>query len=508
MGSLLTLLKEANFPFQIVNAVNELLDLDNKTTHLTRIQELLAWDQETIMPKQGIENRSHQMQLLEGMIHETSTHPRVTELLHILGVTADNTMGSIELPQQVQLWLRAKYHQWYIASCIPPALLQEIAGLRIKAHHVWADARANNDVNLFLPYLERTIALQKDKADCIGYKESRYDALLNEYERNSTVATLTPMFSQLCTHLIPLYRRALEQSRSLQLPPISVSESEQLAFCKFMAHQIGYTEDIGRIDKSVHPFCTFVGAGDTRITARCIQTQVLSCIFSVLHEIGHAFYDLGISDIYRNTVCDDGASYGIHESQSRFLENVIGRSTFFWEYYYPHLQSLIPAFSNESFDDFVKRLNYVQPNLIRVESNELSYNLHIIIRFEIEKTLIEGDLQVKDLPEVWNEKYKSYLGIVSPTNTEGVLQDIHWSEGYFGYFPSYTLGNLYAATLYEMLQKELPSFTQYLKKGSFIEIKEWLGKKIHAHGASKLPSELLPLSQTSIINYLTNRYIS
>lgn len=509
MKSLIDTLSQSAFAdnSSIRVAVTELLDLDKKTKRLVNIQALLAWDQEVYMPKLGVNNRSEQMVLLESLIHENKTHPRVAELLHTLGVTEENTMGHDNLPEQIRLWLRAKYREWRIASCMPPALLQEIVRLSVQSHRVWIEAREKDDFSLFAPYLEKTISLQIEKANCIGYTKSPYDALLNEFEIGMLSSKLTPLFAQLREKLMPIYAHASEKSQSRPLNPIYSSIHEQKAFCYYLLDSIGFSNDFGRLDVSTHPFSTNIGTNDARITTRYSPEQILSSVFGVLHEAGHAFYDLGIANIYKDTVCADGSSYGIHESQSRFLENIIGRSPEFWKCHYPKLQNIVPAFAEESFDNFMHRIQYITPSTIRVEADEVSYGLHIIIRFEIEKALIEENLHITDLPQVWADKTEQYLGIRPKNNADGVLQDVHWSEGYFGYFPSYELGNMYASTLYQTLQIEMPNFNTSLEQGSFTEIRTWLGQKIHQHGASKTPEELLSLSVESVINYLQNRYI-
>lgn len=507
MTNLLSLAKAHGLSANILKHIQKLLEIDKKTHTLSTVQALLAWDQEIFMPNAGIKNRCEQMALLEKLIHEEEMNAHIPEHLHALEVTETNHLGSDKLPKEVRLWLRAKYRQWKIATSLPPALLQAIVKLQVESHHVWIEARQKNDYSLFAPYLERAIALQQDKADCLGYKESRYDALLDEFEIGLTTHKVKEIFNELQEKIVPLYQQAIEKSKSFHLSPLNIRTEDQQKFSLELMKFAGFHSDKTRLDISTHPFSTSIGYNDARITTRYCDDLPLSNIFSVLHEMGHGLYDLGIADIFRNTVCDEGASFGIHESQSRFLENIIGRSHEFWEYVYPKFQSCSGVLQHESLDNFMKRVLYINPGFIRVESDEIGYALHIIIRFEIEKELIEGNLLVNDIPELWNKKMESYLGIYPTNYQEGVLQDVHWADGLFGYFPSYQLGNLYSAELLKLLKEDHPNFATYLKEGNYSPILNWLREKVHKHGASLLPSEILPLSVDATVDYLSHRYL-
>lgn len=509
MKNLVDIAKEHGVEESCLKAIQSLLDIDNKTKRLTNIQALLAWDQEVCMPKCGVDNRCNQMCLLEHLIHEEEIDSSIPEILNELGVSDTHPKGDTALPEKIGLWLRAKYKQWKQASSLPPALLHEIVRLQVESHHIWVEAREQNNFALFAPYLKKTIALQKEKADCLGYEESRYDALLHTFEDGLTASTTTKIFKKLQEHIIPLYQKAVEHSKQcpFTLGKVYMTKKEQMAFSHEIMAFTGYTEKIGRLDTSAHPFSSTVGKKDSRITTKIMEDCPLSNVFSLLHEMGHAFYDLGVDEIYRDTVCDDGASFGIHESQSRFLENAIGKNHALWEYLYPKLQNITNAFEGEPLDVFMHRILHVKPNLIRIESDEIGYALHIILRFEIEKELIEDNLSVNDIPEIWNKKMETYLGICPPNDREGVLQDVHWSEGYFGYFPTYQLGNLYAANLTEKLEHDMPNYTDFLREGNYTPIKEWQKETVHRHGASYTPSELLSLSVDSTMKFLEQRYL-
>ena len=506
MDNLINLIDTNTVSQSQIKAVKELLEFDKKTSTLLGIESLLSWDQEVHMPFKGECNREAQISMTTLLVHEYSVHPKVAELLYTLGVTEENKLGNKELPKKVRLWLRAKYRQWYHASCMPPALLQEIASTRVQSHSVWVEARKKNDFSLFAPYLEKTVALQRDMADCLGYQDSRYSALLNLFEEGATTNIITPLFQKLQTQLVPFYQKMTAQHQHGALSTITATKQEQEAFFAYLKPYVGYCDSCLLLDESAHPFCTKIGDGDVRLTVRYIEDNPLSSIFSMLHELGHATYDSNIDDIFKHTVCYDGCSFGVHESQSRFFECIIGKQQAFWEYHYPVLQKSFKSLATESLDNFMHRINYVQPSVIRIESDEVSYNLHIIIRFEIEKALIEGSIEVADVPELWREKYKNLLGIAPKDDAEGVLQDVHWSAGLFGYFPSYTLGNLYAAKLYEKLAQEIPEYKDTMRRGDINNILQWLQNTIHIHGASKQPQELLDIEIEPFMNYLQHRY--
>ena len=491
--------------------VLELLTIDKESYHLKRISALLSWDQELNMPHKATENRAEQLAYIELKIHDSITQHRVSELLHMCDVQEDNQQGNKQLPQEIRYWLRTKYREWKKASSLPPQLISDFKKASSLASLAWREARKKNDYSLFKEHLQKIIIFNQNIADCLGYGEtpecSRYDALIDRFEPHTTTKDLATLFLSLKQEIMQYYNILCDKNTSQQqgvLP--SVSQAQQQQFITALCEGLGFTKDIGHVGVAAHPFSVGIGISDARITTRYLEHNPLSAISSIMHEMGHAFYDLGVSSVFKGTICDEGASYGIHESQSRFFENILGKNPLFWEHWYPILCKHMPAFNDISINTFSAHLKKVERQAIRVESDEVGYTLHIIIRFELEKALIEGDLSVDELPIAWNNKYKEYLTIEPKNYVEGVLQDVHWSEGYFGYFPSYALGNLYSAQLFYKMKQELPDYESYIQRGSIVEIKEWLGQCIHKYGASKFPSELLSLSPDDFMRYVKEMY--
>ncbi len=357
--------------------------------------------------------------------------------------------------------------------------------------------------------------MKQEFIDYWGVKGTRYDTLLDMYEPDLTVEKVDEVFSRLRSRLVPLVEAI---AASPNKPDTSFLQQifpkeQQEKFGNFILEQMGYDFDAGRLDESVHPFATGLNPGDVRITTAYLLDNVTSAIFSSLHEGGHALYEQNISKDFVGTPLAQGASMGIHESQSRLWENMIGRSRAFWQRYYGDLQQQFPEqFANVELEDFYRAINSVENSFIRIEADELTYNLHIIVRYEIEKLIFNGGLSVEDLPQVWNAKYQEYLGITPPTNALGVLQDVHWSGGDFGYFASYSLGNMYAAQILNTLRKELPEFDELIAAGNLLPIKEWLTDKIYRFGNSLTPSQIIeqvtgePLSPDYLADYLEEKY--
>ncbi len=506
------LLSEKAVSPHLAKAAEELLALDKKSDILSKLDEFLDWDSKTHMPAEATESRAEQQALIQKLIHSYNTKPRIAELLHILGVNDENTTGDATLPQSIRFWLRKKYAQWKKAVSVPPALVVEIAHASTLGHEAWAQARKCKDISIFAPHLQKLVSLAKNYAMCIGYEKTPYDALLDEYEMGSTTEQVSSIFGSLQKELQPLYAQLVEAHKGKKLPcelP-SVDAETQKKFCHHMAQKLGYDCSWGRIDTSIHPFCATAGWQDLRITTHYKEHDITSAIFSTLHEMGHAFYEKNISPLYKNTVCSNGASYGVHESQSLFVERVIGKSRAFWKHWYPQLQCIIPQFADTSFDAFIAHSRIIKPNPIRIESDEVAYNLHIILRFEIEKLLFENEnttYDIKDIAHIWNEKSKTLLGIEPKDDCEGILQDVHWSEGAFGYFPSYALGTIYASQLKQEITKEMPDYKNHLENGNVEPILHWLKNRIHIHGASQTPTELYPTCDVhAIIEHLKQRY--
>jgi carboxypeptidase Taq len=394
---------------------------------------------------------------------------------------------------------------------LPEEFVAEFSRLTSQAQMAWLKAREQSDFAIFQPLLERLVVMARQQAEYLGYKNHPYDALLDLYEEGLTTCQVEEMFAELQAPLVGLVKRFAGR-----LTPLSFSENfspeGQERFAEHLLTAMGFDFSRGCLARSAHPFTTTLGHHDRRITNR-YAPKGLDFIFGALHEGGHALYEQGIDERLANCHLDDGVSLGIHESQSRFWENVVGRGRPFWQKFFPELQQAFPAqFSQTGLDDFVRGINAVKPGLIRVDADELTYNLHVLIRFEIEKGLIEGSLEVAALPGIWREKYRQYLGVEVESDADGVLQDIHWSHGSFGYFPTYTIGNLAAAQIWEAYKRYDPDFSRTLAEGDLAKLREWLAGEIHAHGSVYLPQDLLvrvtgaPLSARAFLAYLEEKF--
>ncbi|MBY9081848.1 carboxypeptidase M32 [Paenibacillus sp. HN-1] len=472
---------------------------------------LLHWDLRTGAPRKGAEVRAKTIGMLSGEHFKLETSPEMGRFAELFSQPEANAQLSAAQRKIVED-CRKEYER---SKSIPPEKYEEYAVLAAHSETMWESAKAENDFASFEPFLSKIVAFKQEFIDSWGVKGTRYDTLLDMYEPDLTVEKLDEIFGKLRKRLVPLAEKI---AASPHQPDASFLEGEfpsvrQEEFGLFLLKQMGYDFEAGRLDESVHPFATGLNPGDVRITTNYVPDNVTSSVFSCLHEGGHALYEQNISKDLVGTPLAQGASMGIHESQSRLWENMIGRSRAFWQRYYSDLQSHFPEnFAEVDMEDFYRAINRVENTLIRIDADELTYNLHIIIRYEIEKQIFNEGLQVKDLPEVWNAKYKEYLGIVPPTNSLGVLQDVHWSGGDFGYFASYSLGNMYAAQFLNTLRKELPEFDSLIASGNLLPIKEWLSNAIYRYGMSETPSQIIervtgePLNPDYLADYLEQKY--
>ncbi|GLX71466.1 carboxypeptidase M32 [Paenibacillus glycanilyticus] len=471
---------------------------------------VLYWDLRTGAPRKGMDTRSEVIGALSGDMFKLSTSPELGEYLNELEQPAAQAQLS-EIERKLVSETRKDYDR---SVKIPPKLYQEYVVLSSQAESKWEEAKANNDYASFQPLLEKVIDYTQQFIDLWGPKATRYDTLLDQYEPGMTTAELDRVFGGLREQLVPL---AAAIAASPHQPDTSFlrqnyDKQAQKKFSLFILNQMGYNFEAGRLDESVHPFATGLNPGDVRITTRYLEDDVTSALFGTIHEGGHALYEQNLMQELIGTTLCTGTSMGIHESQSRFWENVIGRSKPFWEQYFGKLQEQFPGQLDVSVEQFYRGINVVEPSLIRIEADELTYNLHIIIRYEIEKMIFNEGAKAADLPAIWNDKYKEYLGIVPPNNAEGVLQDVHWSGGAFGYFPSYSLGNMYAAQIADTMERELDGFWNLVGRGELLPIKEWLTERIYKYGKLKSPSELIqgisgkPLDPQHLVNYLERKY--
>ncbi len=469
---------------------------------------LLEWDARTHMPKKGIRGRSQAIATLSGEAFRMSVSDQMASFLDQL----ESQQGSLD---QVTARLVEESKKTYERSRkIPPDRYEAFVALTSEAESVWEVARGENDFATFAPYLEKIVDMTREFVDYWGYEGHPYNTLLDQYEVGMTVSVLDDIFSGLRTETVMLLNK-IEKKPLVNTGILEryYDPEKQKAFSEFILREMGYDFEAGRLDETAHPFATGIADGDVRITTHYYPNFFNAAIFGSIHEGGHALYEQGISYELIDTPLHSGTSMGIHESQSRFWENMIARSYEFWQCYYGDLQKYFPeSLGDVSLDQFYAAINVVRPSLIRIEADEVTYNLHIMLRYEIEKGLIGGDLAVKDLPEIWRENMRENFGIVSPTDSDGVLQDVHWSGGMFGYFPSYALGNIYAAQFAQALERDLPDLKDRVQHGRLPEIRQWLGQNIHQYGALLKPAEILKqvtgetIDAKPLVSYLNQKF--
>ena len=474
----------------MTSAYDQLCRHQREVALLGATSSLLAWDQETCMPKGAGDLRAEQLSLLATLQHERATDPRLAGWL----AAAANEPSTQRDPDRVAN-LRGWRRDHDRATKLPPALVAELAEVESKAQQAWAEARSRNAFARFRPWLERMVALQQQKADCLRAPgQSRWDALADLYEPGMCAADLRAVFGPLRTRLVAL-RQRLAEGRVVDdaFARVPIDESRQEAFVRAVVAAMGFDFQLGRIDRSAHPFCTKVGA-DVRLTTRFHRDNVLDALGSTMHEGGHGLYEQGLEPDRFGTPLGEAVSLGIHESQSRLWENHVGRSAAFWRWCWPLAeQHLGAACAGHDPASVFAAANVVRPSLIRVEADEATYDLHVMVRFELEQQLIDGTLGVANLPDAWRSLYREYLGIDVPDDRQGCLQDVHWSCGLFGYFPTYTLGNLYAAQFAAAADRALGGLAGLLERGQFATLREWLRRQIHRHGRRHDPAELCRL---------------
>jgi carboxypeptidase Taq len=478
---------------------------------LKSCQSLLAWDEQTYMPPQGAELRADQLALLAGMAHQKATQPRIGELLSQLTDTAA-LGGPNSEPAALVREARREYDR---ATKLPQKLVEELTRTATLSQQAWIAARKAKSFPQFLPWLEKMIHLKQQEADAVGYTEHRYDALVDEYEPGATTAQLTAALTPLRNELVPLVA-AIADSRVK--PDASILTRHypieaQREFGRKAAQAIGFSFESGRLDEAAHPFCQGIGPGDCRLTTRYDEQHFPGAFFGTLHEAGHGMYEQGLPAEQFGTPLGATISLGIHESQSRMWENLVGRSRSFWQHFYPTAQKSFPeALSGVSLDEFYKAVNEVRSSWIRVEADEVTYNLHILLRFEMEQALIAGDIKPSDVPGAWNEKFQSYFGMTPPNDALGCIQDIHWSAGLIGYFATYTLGNMYGSQFFAQARNDLGDLDAMFAKGEFAPLLEWLRKNIHSRGQHLRAGELVqtvtgnPLSHQPLMAHLKAKF--
>ncbi|TAJ98983.1 MAG: carboxypeptidase M32 [Candidatus Manganitrophaceae bacterium] len=494
-----------------------LIEYLQEIQHLSSAISVLHWDQETYMPPGAGRARAEQLSTLGGMAHERSVGP---EMERLLSQWVDLKSGQVNGEERgwdepSRALLREVWRDYHKATKLPTEFVRRYGKEASISQQVWVEARKKSDFSQFAPHLKTMVALKKEEIGYIGYKDSPYDALLDDYEPGMTVAQLVPLFEALKAELVPLLEKIVQSPVQPKTDFLhrSYAPEKQLAFGQKVLEAMGFDFNNGRQDLSAHPFTTSFHTTDVRITTRVDERDLLSSLFSSIHEGGHALYDQGLNPDLYGTPLGDARSLGVHESQSRLWENGIGRSKPFWGYFYPILQKTFPeGLKGVDPESFYAAVNLVRPSLIRVEADELTYNLHIMVRFEIERALIEANLPVDALPSLWNEKMHQYLGIVPDSDAHGVLQDVHWSGGAIGYFPTYTLGNLYAVQFLNQAKKEIPGLEGEIAKGDLLPLKKWLNEKIHRWG-KQYPTDVLvrrvtgePLNPAYFVRYLKEKF--
>lgn len=457
--------------------------------HAYWIEALLDWDQETYMPPRAAAVRGDQLAFIAGVHHERLTSDELSGLLAACERDGVDRNGDPAAATNVRETRRIHER----ARRIPKQLVEEIARTTAVAKSVWSDARKANDFARFAPHLEKIVDLKRQVAEAVGYQDDMYDALLDEFEPGAKTAEVQRVFDAVRKELVPLVQAIKDAPRKpdTKLLERDAPVAAQRDFNQWLAGAIGFNFEAGRIDVSAHPFCTGMSPADVRLTNRYNERYLPTSIFGILHEAGHGLYEQGFVPERAGTPAGKSVSLGIHESQSRMWENLVGRSRPFWNFAYPKLQQSFPALTGVGVEEWYFAINAVRPSFIRVEADEVTYNLHIMVRFDLERRLLSGKLAIKDVPAAWNAAYKELLGIEPATDREGCLQDIHWSSGIFGYFPTYALGNLYAVQFFEAARKQLGDVQAQFARGEFAPLLSWLRKNIHEHGMRFNPTELV-----------------
>ncbi len=474
---------------------------------VTRASMVLEWDQETYLPEGGVRARSAQLSGLAGLAHEKLVSRGFRDALK----TTSRRRG---LTPRERAMVREAEREHRRALRVPEALVREMAHAESQGLNAWRKAYAKNDWRGFAGNLAEIVRLKKRMAECIGYEGVPYDAHLDAFEPGATVDMLDPLLEELKEATIPLVRKIARSKRkpNRKLLLGSFPQEKQLEYGRRVVEAMGFDFTKGRIDLTTHPFCTSFDPADVRLTTRVDPHDLRECLFGLIHEAGHGLYEQGIDTGIVRTPLGHSISLGIHESQSRMWENVIGRSREFWTHFLPPLKRTFPQLGRARLDDFVFAINEVVPSFVRTEADEVTYNLHVVLRYEIEKDVFAGKVKTGDLPAIWNRKMKEALGIVPPTHSKGVLQDIHWSMGLFGYFPTYSLGNLYGAQFVAQARKDIPRFDAKIARGTLLPLREWLGKNIHKPGRTYPAPELLRrvtgtrLQVKPFVSYIEEKY--
>lgn len=484
-----------------MSAFDNLLAFQRQTEALSSIAERLGWDQETVMPRGATEQRAEEMAAIESVLHERRTDPRIGEWL-------DVAQPATEVEERITQLIARDFHR---ASRIPARLATELARTTSIAQGVWADARAKDAPEEFLPVLHDVLALKREEAAALADGGDLYDALLDDYEPGMTHRQISALFDAMRPRLLALRDDIMGASQQPKALDGHFPQETQLRLARNCATSFGYDWSRGRMDLAVHPFSSGRWQ-DSRITTRVVETDPFNCLYSIIHEVGHSSYEQGIDNDYAFTPLGRGVSMGAHESQSRLYENQMGRGRAFTEWLFHRMSDAFDGIDIDSPEDFYASVNRVTPNFIRTESDEVQYNLHIMLRFDLERDLVSGRLDVDDLVEAWNSRFLSDFGIAVDRPANGVLQDVHWAVGLFGYFPTYALGNVYAGCLNNAMRAAVPNLDESLLRGDAGPGIEWLRENFQRHGGLYQPRDLVeqasgsPISEKPLLDYLETKF--
>ena len=460
---------------------------------LKSVSSVLGWDEQVNLRPAGSAHRAEQLAMMAGLGHARATDPKLGELIAAaeeLNVPPDDSAAAV---------VRDARRDYDRATKLPRSLVEELSRSALLAQQAWVAARRNDDFAAFRPHLDRNIDLKREEANAVGSPSGlRYDALLDDYERGMTAEQVDAVFAPLADSVSGLVRSLdsladpTQNAAATELLERTYPIEPQRQLSRFAAEAIGFDLTAGRIDEAAHPFCSGFGPGDCRLTTRYDVNLLSQGLYGTLHEAGHGLYEQGLPAAHYGTGLGESCSLGIHESQSRLWENFVGRSLPFWTFLAPTVKSLFPGVADEaSPEDFAAAASTIRRSFIRVESDEVTYNLHIVLRYELERQMIDGDLKAGDVPEAWNSRFRDLIGIDVPRDSLGCLQDVHWAAGLIGYFPTYALGNLYAAQLMESIREAMPRLDDDISAGRFGDLLDWLRTHIHAHGARFAPPELV-----------------
>jgi carboxypeptidase Taq len=488
-------------------AWDELLPKLNELADLQSTVALLHWDMAVNMPPGGAASRARAAATLETKVHEAFTSPDIGRLIEVL--SSDDTLDQVQTAS-----VRVLGHDYFRATRIPADLVHELARVGSAAYQAWTEARPASDFGLFEPHLTKLVQLKKEQADALGWEGHRYDALLDDYEPGTTTADLRTLFEGLAEELRPVAAAVLDAAGNRPAFLSGSYDPEAQRRCShWLTEALGFDFERGRLDTSPHPFTMAVGPGDVRQTTGIYENDFAFSIWATIHETGHALYDQGIPEAFAALPQWKVPSAGMHESQSRLWENLVGRSRPFTDWLLPHLKEHFPSqLGTLDPDEFYRGINHPERTAIRVSADEVTYNLHVILRFELEQALIGGELDVAALPDAWDDGMQRHLGIRPADAAEGVLQDMHWSSGMFGYFPSYTIGNLYAAAFFQKAKNSLDGLDEEIRNGDFARLLQWLRAEVHSQGylftAKELGERVLgePLTHAPFIQYIRTKY--